>query len=67
MLLTQRARVEGFVAFDHFDALEQAATELADMVRAGDITVREHILDGLGSAPGAINMLYTGKLVIKLQ
>ena len=71
VLLTQRARIEGFLAFDHFDALEQATTELADMVRAGDITVREHILEGLESAPGAINMLYTGentgKLIIKLH
>lgn len=71
VLLTQRARVEGFLAFDHFDALEQAAAELADLIRTGDITVREHILEGLESAPGAINMLYTGentgKLVIKLR
>lgn len=71
VLLTQRARVEGFLAFDHFDVLEQAAAELADLVRAGDITVREHVLEGLESAPGAINMLYTGentgKLVIKVR
>jgi hypothetical protein len=71
ILLTQRARVEGFLAFDHFDVFEQAVAELADLVRSDDITVREHILEGLESAPESINMLYTGantgKLVIKLS
>lgn len=40
------------------------------MVRDGQITVREHVLEGLDSAPGAIGMLYDGsndgKLVIRL-
>jgi NADPH-dependent curcumin reductase len=71
ILLTQRARVEGFLAFDHFGALEQAAAELADLIREGALTYREHILHGLESAPGAINMLYsgenTGKLIIELD
>lgn len=71
VLLTQRARVEGFLAFDHFNVFDQAVAELADLVRTGDITVREHMLDGMESAPGSINMLYTGentgKLVIKLR
>lgn len=71
ILLTQRARVEGFLAFDHFDVFKQAVAELADLVRSGNIAVREHVLEGLEAAPGAINMLYTGantgKLVIKLS
>lgn len=70
-LLTQRARMEGFLAFDHLDALGQATDELADMIREGDLTYREHILYGLDSAPGSINMLYSGenagKLIISLD
>ena len=70
VMLTRRARMEGFLAFDHLDALEDAVAELAGMVRDGQITVREHVLEGLDSAPGAIGMLYDGsndgKLVIRL-
>lgn len=71
ILLTQRARIEGFVAFDHFDALEQAVAELAELIRQGALTYREHVLHGLESAPDSINMLYsgqnTGKLIIELD
>lgn len=70
IVLTQRARIEGFLAFDHLDALPEAVEQLAEMVRSGALTYREHILDGLESAPGAIAMLYagtnTGKLVVEL-
>ncbi|PKP79631.1 MAG: NADP-dependent oxidoreductase, partial [Alphaproteobacteria bacterium HGW-Alphaproteobacteria-2] len=41
---------------------------LADWLRAGKITVREHFLEGPEAAPDAIGMLYrgenTGKLII---
>lgn len=71
VVLTQRARIEGFLAFDHFDVMDEAVAELADMVRSGELVTREHVLEGLESAPGAINMLYagenTGKLIIKLH
>lgn len=70
IVLTQRARIEGFLAFDHLDALPEAAAELAGMVRSRLLTYREHVLDGLEAAPGAIAMLYsgqnTGKLVVRL-
>lgn len=70
IILTQRARIEGFLAFDHLDALPEAVQQLADLVRSGDLTYREHVLQGLESAPGAIAMLYsgqnTGKLVVQL-
>jgi len=61
VLLTQRARVEGFQAFDQVDVIDQAVAELAALVRAGEIIVREDVFKVLASAPGAINMLYTGK------
>ncbi|HSP60869.1 MAG TPA: NADP-dependent oxidoreductase, partial [Ornithinimicrobium sp.] len=71
IVLTRRARIEGFLAFDHLDTLEDAVTELADLVRTGQLTHREHVLDGLHQAPDAIAMLYAGtnqgKLVIRLR
>lgn len=70
IILTRRARVEGFLAFDHLDALQDAVTDLADKIRTGQLAHREHVLHGLDQAPGAIAMLYDGandgKLVIRL-
>lgn len=70
-LLTRRARMEGFLAFDHLDALPEAVTDLADKIRTGRLAHREHVLHGLDQAPGAIAMLYDGandgKLVIQLR
>ena len=49
----------------------EAVDQLAIWVRSGQISSREHILDGMDHAPGAIEMLYrgenTGKLLIKVD
>lgn len=70
VILTQRARIEGFLAFDHLDALPDAVAALADLIRSGDLVHREHTLTGIEAAPGSIAMLYSGandgKLVIEL-
>lgn len=67
-LLVARARMQGFLIFDYQGRLHDARAALADWLRAGKIAVREHILDGPETAPGAIEMLYrgdnTGKLII---
>ena len=69
-LLVKRARMEGFLAFDYAHRTEEAVEHLAAWVRAGRLRSREHILDGIGQAPGAIAMLYrgenTGKLLVRL-
>lgn len=71
IVLTQRARIEGFLAFDHLGALPDAVAELADLVRAGKLVYREHTLQGIEAAPGAIQMLYSGandgKLLVALS
>lgn len=70
IVLTQRARIEGFLAFDHLDVLPEAVEQLADLVRSGRLAYREHVLEGLEAAPGAVSMLYAGtndgKLVIRV-
>jgi len=60
-LLVKRARVQGFVIFDHLAEWDAAVAELADAVRAGTLTYREEILDGLEAAPDAIAGLYRGE------
>lgn len=71
IVLTQRARIEGFLAFDHLDALPEAVAGLADLIRTGALVQREHTLRGIEEAPGAIQMLYSGandgKLVVQLD
>ena len=69
-LLVKRARIEGFLLFDYADRYEEARSQLAEWLGEGKLTYREHFLDGLHEAPGAIARLYTGenngKLLIRL-
>lgn len=69
-LLVARAQMRGFLAFDWRDRWPDARAALSDWLRAGRLTVREHVLEGPEAAPGAIAMLYRGenrgKLLIKL-
>ncbi|NYT58495.1 NADP-dependent oxidoreductase [Alcaligenaceae bacterium] len=61
ILLTRRARMQGFLLFDHMDTYPAYVRQLEGMVRAGTLTYREHITDGLESAMGAIQEVYQGK------
>ncbi len=61
ILLTRRARMEGFILFDHKDTYSKYVSQLEALVRSGDISYREEISDGLASAMGAIEELYQGK------
>ena len=60
-LLVARARMQGFLIFDYKDRLGEAREALADWLRAGQLSVLEHVLEGVEHAPGAIEMLYAGK------
>ncbi|MDR4125432.1 zinc-binding dehydrogenase [Yanghanlia caeni] len=60
-LLTKRATMTGFLAFDHEHRYDEAVSHLADMIRKGELRYREEILDGLEAAPGSIADLYAGK------
>lgn len=69
-LVVKRARIEGFLLFDHTDRFDEARSALAGWVRDGSLRFREEVLGGLEAAPGAIAHLYsganTGKLLIKV-
>ena len=70
-LITFRARMEGFNAFDHWDRFGEITHELSALLDAGRLVHREHVLDGLERAPEALNMLFTGdntgKLVVQVS
>ncbi|WP_422075790.1 NADP-dependent oxidoreductase [Tranquillimonas rosea] len=51
-ILTQRLRVQGFLAPDHFHRFPEFIGEVGPLVRDGRIAVREDVAEGLDSAPG---------------
>jgi hypothetical protein len=69
-LLVKRARVEGFVIFDHAARYEASIAKLADWIRSGELRYAEDILPGIESCPDALAGLYRGenkgKRIIKL-
>ncbi|HYD70041.1 NADP-dependent oxidoreductase [Azospirillum sp.] len=60
-ILVKRARMQGFLFFDHAAKFDAAVARLADWLRAGKLRHREDILDGIEQAPGAIAGLYRGE------
>jgi NADPH-dependent curcumin reductase CurA len=60
-LLVKRARMQGFVIFDHMARYEASVATLADWVRAGRLRYEEDILDGLEACPDALAGLYRGE------
>ena len=60
-LLVKRARMEGFIIFDHMDAYPDAVVRLANWVREGRLHYREDILSGIEACPDALAGLYRGE------
>ena len=69
-LLLRRSRIEGFLVFDHADKAERANADLVCWHREGRLKYRLDIVDGLESAPVAVNRLFvggnTGKLIVRV-
>lgn len=69
-LLVKRARMEGFVVFDHLAAWDASVAQLAAWIRDGRLAYSEDVLDGLDACPDALAGLYRGenrgKRVIRL-
>jgi NADPH-dependent curcumin reductase CurA len=60
-LLVKRARMQGFVIFDHRDEEPGARADLVRWLREGRLQYAEDILDGIERAPDAIAGLYRGE------
>jgi NADPH-dependent curcumin reductase CurA len=70
-LITNRARMEGFVVLDYFDRIGEALRYMAPLVRDSSLKSREHIVGGgLAAFNETLLMLFrgenTGKLVLAL-
>lgn len=70
-ILTQRARVEGFIVLDYVDRFQEATEDLRRWLAEGKIQYRVDLVDGLENTPRAINKLFDGsnkgKLIIKVS
>jgi NADPH-dependent curcumin reductase len=70
-LLTKRAQMAGFIAFDYQHRYEEAITRLAAWLRQGKLAYREEILEGIEACPDSIARLYRGenlgKLLVRLH
>ncbi|HEY4007372.1 MAG TPA: NADP-dependent oxidoreductase [Pseudonocardia sp.] len=70
-LLVERARMEGFVIFDYQPRYPEAQSQIAEWLRAGEITSKEHVVHGgVHDFPDTLLKLFrgenTGKLVLAL-
>lgn len=59
-LLVNRARMQGFVIFDHREHYDAAYRDLAQWLRDGRLRYLEDVLVGIDHAPDAIAGLYRG-------
>lgn len=60
-LLIKRARMEGFVLFDHMDRLNEAVGQLRGWIADGRLTFKEDLLTGIEACPDALAGLYRGE------
>ena len=71
MLLTRRARMEGFLVFQFADRHAVALARLGQWVRGGRLKYREDVVEGIENSPQAFIGLLAGanfgKLVVKVR
>jgi hypothetical protein len=66
-LLRKRIRMQGFIILDHYgERFETFRREMEGWLAAGQIKLREHVVDGLENAPDAFVGLLEGKNFGKL-
>lgn len=71
MLLTRRARMEGFLVFQYAERYQEGLDRLAHWIRDGSLKYREDVVEGIENSPSAFIGLLEGanfgKLVIKVS
>lgn len=65
-LIARRARMEGFISWDHWGRWAEITGTLGAWVADGRLHHRSHIFEGLGSAPDALNAMFTGENIGKI-
>ena len=65
-LLVNRARMEGIVVFDNIKEYPVAMKDIAGWIQSGELTVKDHIVEGIETFPETLMMLFSGKNFGKL-
>jgi NADPH-dependent curcumin reductase len=69
-LIARRGRMEGFIILDYVSRFPEAQAAMFGWLAEGKLHQAEHIVDGLESAPDALNLLFTGgntgKVIVKV-
>ncbi|GAA5891494.1 hypothetical protein JCM6882_004491 [Rhodosporidiobolus microsporus] len=65
-LISQRAKIEGFIVFDYADRYAEAEEHITSLIRSSRLTVRETRVSGLENAPQALVDLFDGKNLGKM-
>jgi NADPH-dependent curcumin reductase CurA len=64
-LINRRARMQGFLSLDHWDRFGDVAATLGSWAAEGRLKYRTQVYEGLESAVGALNALFTGENIGK--
>ncbi|CAN5834879.1 hypothetical protein BH24DEI2_BH24DEI2_28760 [soil metagenome] len=67
VLISKRAKIEGFLVLDYYDRAAEAVQELAGWLQEGKLQYQTTVEEGLENVPTAINKLFTGDKVGKLM
>ncbi|KZT40446.1 NAD(P)-binding protein [Sistotremastrum suecicum HHB10207 ss-3] len=59
-LISQRAKMQGFIVFDYADRYPEAIKEMSEWIREGKLKRKFHIVKGLDKAPESLGLLFTG-------
>jgi hypothetical protein len=59
-LIGRRGRMEGFIILDYAARFPEAQAAMFEWLAEGKIRHAEHVVNGLASAPDALNLLFTG-------
>jgi hypothetical protein len=59
-LIGRRGRMEGFIILDYADRFPEAQAAMFGWLAEGKLHHAEHVVQGLASAPDALNLLFTG-------
>ncbi len=69
-MLYKRAIIQGVLARDYNDRMDEMLTEMTPWVKDGLLSYKETIVDGFENLPNALNMLFygenMGKLIVKV-
>lgn len=60
-ILMRRMTVRGFVIVDYLSRMREAKEALGQLISDGKLKWRDHVVQGIESAPGAMDLLFTGK------